>query len=66
MVLPESDSHPSNNQNEKQNLAITPKTFVAEEMIDEQKVTLLQTSFFFLSSQRIHSLYLLLISLYLL
>jgi hypothetical protein len=48
VVLPESDSHPSNNQNEKQNLAITPKTFVAEEMIDEQKVTLLQTSFFFL------------------
>jgi hypothetical protein len=47
VVLPESDSHPSNNQNEKQNLAITPKTFVAEEMIDEQKVTLLQTSFFF-------------------
>ncbi|XP_034911279.1 RNA demethylase ALKBH10B isoform X3 [Populus alba] len=38
VVLPESDSHPSNNQNEKQNLAITPKTFVAEEMIDEQKV----------------------------
>ncbi|XP_011021730.1 PREDICTED: uncharacterized protein LOC105123720 isoform X4 [Populus euphratica] len=34
----ESDSHPSNNQNEKQNLAITPKIFVAEEMIDEQKV----------------------------
>ncbi|KAJ6351101.1 hypothetical protein OIU78_007097 [Salix suchowensis] len=34
----ESDSYPSNNQNEKQNLAVTPKTFVAEEMIDGQKV----------------------------
>ncbi|XP_034922091.1 RNA demethylase ALKBH10B isoform X1 [Populus alba] len=34
----ESDSHPSNNQNEKQNLAITPKTFVAEEKIDGQMV----------------------------
>ncbi|KAG5240557.1 RNA demethylase ALKBH10B [Salix suchowensis] len=33
-----SDSYPSNNQNEKQNLAVTPKTFVAEEMIDGQKV----------------------------
>ncbi|KAJ6431628.1 hypothetical protein OIU84_019001 [Salix udensis] len=34
----ESDSHPSNNQDEKQNLAITPKTFVAEEKIDGQMV----------------------------
>ncbi|CAK7326855.1 unnamed protein product [Dovyalis caffra] len=38
VVLPESDSHPSSNQSEKQNLAITPKTFVAEEMIDGQTV----------------------------
>lgn len=38
VILSENDSHSIENQNEKQNLAIVPKTFWGNEMIDGKMV----------------------------